>query len=113
MGAIYAELTLDQGADFSSAITLTNDDGSVINCTNYQFSSQIRKSYYSANATADFVVSSSSDFSNGEVVLTLTAANTANIKPGRYLYDLKMSNTPNGTLRVVEGIITVTPQVTR
>lgn len=108
----YAELTLDQGTTFETTIDLTNDDGTALNVTNYIFSSQIRKSYYSSNVTANLVVTVTSA-ANGNVKMSLAAANTANIKAGRYLYDLKMT-TPSGvTSRVVEGIITVTPQVSR
>jgi hypothetical protein len=108
----YAELTLDQGTTFEATVDLINDDGTAINVTNYIFSSQIRKSYYSSNTAANLVVTITNAV-NGNVKMSLAAGNTANIKPGRYLYDLKMT-TPGGvTTRVVEGIITVTPQVSR
>jgi len=108
----YAELTLDQGTTFETTIDLTSDDGTALNVTNCVFTSQIRKSYYSSNATANLVVTIT-NAANGNVKMSLAAANTANIKAGRYLYDLKMT-TPGGvTSRVVEGIITVTPQVSR
>lgn len=43
----------------------------------------------------------------------MTAANTALLSPGRYLYDLLIT-APGGTkTRVVEGIVTVTPGVTQ
>lgn len=108
----YAELTVDQGTTFETSLDLTNDDGTAINVANYIFTSQIRKSYYSSNATANITVTIA-DAANGNVKLSMTAANTANIKAGRYLYDLKMTSTTNVTTRVIEGIITVTPQVTK
>jgi hypothetical protein len=45
--------------------------------------------------------------------MSLNSAVTANIRAGRYLYDVKMTDTDNITTRVVEGILTVTPQVSR
>lgn len=108
----YAELTLDQGSSFETTVDLTNDDGTAINVTNYVFSSQIRKSYYSSNVTANLIVTVT-NAANGNVKMSLDAANTANIRAGRYLYDLKMVTDTNVTTRIVEGIITVTPQVTR
>jgi len=107
----YAEITLNQGTTFSTDLTLANDDGSAINVANAVFTCQIRKSYYSANATANLTVTTANS-SNGEITLSLDAANTANIKAGRYLYDLKMLNSGT-TTRVIEGIITVTPQVSQ
>lgn len=109
---MYAELTIDQGTTFSSVINLTNDDNSVINVANSTFSSEIRKSYYSTNVTAVITVTKE-DAANGVVRLTIPAANTANIKAGRYLYDLKMVDGSNTAIRVIEGIVTITPQVTR
>lgn len=108
----YAELNLDQGTTFETTIDLTNDDGTAINVAGYSFSSQIRKSYYSSNATAN-ISTAVLDEANGKIQLSITSANTANIKAGRYLYDLKMTTDENVTSRVIEGIITVSPQVTR
>lgn len=111
MGA-YAELTIDQGTTFNTTIDLANDDGTAINVTNYTFESQIRKSYYSSNATANITITIE-DAPNGNIRLAMTSANTANIKAGRYLYDIKMTDTAGVTTRVLEGIVTVTPQVSR
>lgn len=112
---MYAELTIDQGATFSSTIDLINDDNTPINlsfATANNFSAQIRKSYYSTNPTANITVTID-NAANGILRLSMDANTTANIKPGRYLYDLKMVNAANTTIRVVEGIVTITPQVSR
>jgi hypothetical protein len=50
---------------------------------------------------------------NGDVRFSLNAASTANIKAGRYVFDIKQINTSNVTSRMFEGIITVNPQVTK
>jgi len=109
----FIELTIDQGTSFSASIDLANDDGSAINVTGYTFSSQIRKSYYSANSTANLTVTVT-NAATGNILLRLDSANTSNIKAGRYLFDLKMANnTTDSVTRILEGIVTVTPQVTR
>jgi hypothetical protein len=108
----YAELTVDQGTTFETSIDLVGDDGASINIAGYSFLGQIRKSYYSANATANLTLTVLSNTS-GNLIMSLDAATTANIKAGRYLYDVKMTDTSNVTTRVVEGVITVTPQVSR
>jgi hypothetical protein len=43
----------------------------------------------------------------------MPAANTANLSAGRYVYDLKITSPANVVSRVVEGIVTVLPSVTR
>ena len=107
----YTDLYIDAGADFASALNLQADDGTPINVTNYVFSSQVRKSYYTSSIAANLVVSII-DAANGYAELSLDAANTSNIFPGRYVYDVKMKDSGNVTTRLVQGILTVTPQVT-
>lgn len=109
---MYAELTIDQGATFSTTLDLQNDDNTPMDLAGHTFSCQIRKSYYSSNATANVTVTVE-DSANGRVRLAMDSANTANIKAGRYLYDLKMTDDVDVTIRVVEGIVTITPQVSR
>ena len=109
--AAYTDLIIDQGADFQTNLDLTADDGSAINITGYTFSGQIRKSHYSSNPTANLVISVT-NANNGNTLVSLSSAVTANIAAGRYVYDIKMRDGSIST-RVVEGIITVTPQATR
>jgi len=108
----YAELTVDQGSTFDTSIDLVADDGTPINIAGYTFLGQIRKSYYSSNPTANLTITIS-DSANGNIAVTLNAATTSNINAGRYLYDIKMTDTSNTVTRIVEGIITITPQVTK
>ena len=108
----YTDLYLNQGTDFSSALDLIADDGTAINIAGYVFTSQIRKSYYSVTPAANLVITIT-NAANGNAIIGLDAANTANIAPGRYVYDVRMKDSTNTTSRIVEGIITVTPQVTR
>ena len=110
--AAYTELYVDQGTDFDSSIDLVADDGTPINVASYVFTSQIRKSYYSTNPTANISITIL-DAANGNVKMSMNATTTANIAAGRYLYDVKMIDSSNTTTRLVEGIITVNPQVTR
>jgi hypothetical protein len=111
MGA-YTDLTIDQGTDFETSLDLIADDGTSINIAGYVFSGQIRKSYYSSNPAANLVIVIT-NASKGNTLITLDAANTANIPAGRYVYDIKMKDSINVVSRVVEGIVTVTPQVTK
>lgn len=110
--AQFVELNLDQGADFEFDVDLMESDGTPIDVTNYTFSSSLRKSYYSSTATANMTVSII-DAANGNVLLSMNSSTTSNIKAGRYLFDVKQINSANSTTRLVEGIITVLPQVTK
>lgn len=108
----YAELTVDQGTTFETTLDLVDDGGAAINVAGYVFTGQIRKSYYSSNTTANLTITVTNN-ANGNLIMTMNSATTANIKPGRYLYDVKMLDTTNTVTRIVEGVLTVTPQVTK
>lgn len=111
--AAYVELNIDQGTTFNNIINITDDvTNTPINIAGYTVISQMRRSYYSANITAN-ITCTLSNVANGEIIMSMTAANTANIKPGRYVFDVKASDEYNVTSRILEGIITITPQVTR
>lgn len=112
MSAAYQELFLEQGTTFNTNITLDDIDGVPFDLTNVTAKSQIRKSYYSANATAEFVVTINIPTS-GVILLTLNAPTTANIAAGRYVYDVAIKDTANTVTRVLEGIVNVIPQVTK
>jgi hypothetical protein len=107
----YAELTVEQGADFNTTINVNDGTGAAQNLTSYTAAAQMRKSYYSTTANS-FTVSIS-NAGAGEITMAMTSANTANLTPGRYMYDLVMTSPANIKTRVVEGIVTVLPSITR
>lgn len=111
MASGYTELFLEQGADFTVSIVLDDVVGNTFNLSTYTASSQMRKSYYSSNAAATFTVSTGNG-SDGTITMSLNSANTANIYPGRYVYDVYITQA-NNRFRVLEGIVNVTPQVTK
>ena len=111
MPAGYQDLFLEQGTTFTTTITLDDVDGVPYDLTGMAAKGQIRRSYYSANATATFIVNIPTP-SEGGIILNLAANTTANIAAGRYVYDVEIVSNVE-TLRVLEGIITVTPEATR
>jgi len=110
--ANQVELFCDQGTDFFYSVNLSNDDGSALDITGYSFSSSIRKSYYSSSVTANLTVTVL-NAGSGNVQLSMNSATTANIKAGRYLYDVKMVDGSSVKTRIIEGVITVYPQITK
>lgn len=108
----YVELTVDQGTSFENVLDLLNDDGTPYNLTGCSLSGQLRKSYYSSNAAANLIISVI-NAANGNANITMNSATTTNITAGRYLYDIKLTDANNNVTRIVEGILTITPQVTK
>jgi len=120
MASRTVNLTMDQGADFTyttqiyantsllQPMSLTTADDSA--------NAQMRKSHYHTNAAATFkiVIDGGAD----QITLSLAAANTSSISPGRYVYDVEYSeadgtNTGSLRTRVLEGLITVSPEVSK
>lgn len=108
--AIKANLFIDQGADYSTSVNLMDDNDNVIDLTGYTANAQIRKTYSSSNAV-NFGITI--EAANGVLVLSLTHAQTANMTPGRFVYDVIVTDVANVASRVVEGIVTLTPRVTK
>ena len=71
----------------------------------------MRKSYYSTTANSFTVTISNA--ANGEITMAMTSANTANLTAGRAVYDLVMTSPTGIKTRIVEGIVTILPAVTR
>ena len=109
--ATVANIFLDQGSDYSNIITVASSNGQPLNLSNYTVKSQLRKSYTSSIAYA--FTASVYSAALGQVRLQLSAAQSELIPPGRYLYDLEVSSQSGTKTRVVEGIVTVTPQITQ
>ena len=103
-----ANLIVDQGSTFSTTIYLNDSNGEPLITTGYSARSEIRKHYTSSNS-----VTVNTAISNGQLVLSLTNIQTANIEAGRYVYDVELIDASNNVTRVVEGIVTVTPEVTK
>ena len=112
--AAIANLLVDQGASFTSTITVFNDDDSLFDLTGYTGASQIRKSYSSSSASATFTVSFDTDRTTGKITISLTPTQTAALEEGRYVYDVEVTKTEDSSVtRVIQGIVTVSPNATR
>jgi hypothetical protein len=108
--ALKANIVIDQGTSFSTSIDVTDEDGNIVNLAGFTGAAQLRKHYTSTAQTA-FTVSITA--AAGVVALSLSANATNNIAAGRYVYDCELTDSAGTVSRLVEGIVTVTPGVTR
>ena len=109
--ATISNLYVDAGATYSNIITVTASNGQALDLTGYTVASQMRKSYSSSTVYA--FTTSVYDAGSGKIRLQLTASGSEAIPAGRWLYDVEITS-PSGTkTRVVEGIVTVNPQITQ
>ena len=109
--AARADMTIDQGANFETVVTVTDSNGDKIDLTGYTTAGQIRKHHTSSSNTANFTITNGG--TDGTLTLALDYANTAGITSGRYVYDVEITSGSDVKTRVVEGIVTITPEVTK
>ena len=114
MSAVYVtNLTVNAGADFAQTFTLENSQSNtVLNLTGYTAQAQMRK-HSGSSSYISFTASIPSP-SFGKIRLYLTGTETSEIKPGRYVYDIVITDNATGVkLRVIEGMVLVREGVTR
>ena len=108
-----SNLVLYTGTDFDQTFVLEDaQSNSIKDLTGFNACAQMKR-YESSLKTADFTVAFANDRKSGRVAISLLAADTTKLKPGKYFYDLLL-NSPNGTTtRAVEGTVLVKKAVTR
>lgn len=112
MAAGTYDLIIDQGADFSLGLALT-DGGVAVDLTGYSGRAQMRSKKSSAAIAATFVVTVTSEV-GGTITMTLTNAVTAALSPGVYFYDLEIYTAADALVsKLLFGKATVREEVTR
>ena len=106
--ATKANISIDQGSTFSTSIILTDENGSALDLSGYTANSQIRRWYTSTDS-----ISFHTELTAGQVTLSLDSISTSALTKDRYVYDVVLKDNNDVITRVVEGIVTVNPRVTR
>lgn len=102
-------IIIDQGTTFSNTVTPKYANNVAIDITGHSANAQIRKHYTSTNA----ISFSTTVNSNGTITFSLAANQTSNVAAGQYVYDINIISSSNTITRVIEGVATITPRVTR
>ena len=112
--AAIANLIIDQGASFSTDVTVKDANGNAFNLTGYTSEAKLAKGYSSTRTRTTITSTISSDPTSGIVSLSLTPTQTNSLDaPERYVYDVEITQTSSGNVtRVIEGLISVRPNVT-
>lgn len=108
--AIKSNIVIDQGSDYEVTVNVKDANNSPVVLTGYTGSAQMRK-HFTSLTSYSFGVTVTAN--TGEVTLSMPSNTSNYISPGRYVYDCELTSSSNTKLRIVEGIVTVTPQVTR
>ena len=111
MAAGTYNFILEQGATFNRILTV-KENNSAMNLTNYTVASKMRSTHDSGTVVGTFTCRIS-DATAGEITMQMTNSTTAAIEEGIYVYDLEITNSAGTVTRLMEGNITVNPEVTR
>jgi hypothetical protein len=112
MAAGKYDIVIDQGSSFALDLTV-QEDGSAKNLNTYSVRSQLRPHITSSTLTATFT-GTVVNATNGQLQISLTAAQTAAISPGKYFYDVEIFTSGDAVVtRLIQGSVVVTPEVTR
>ena len=104
-------LNIEQGATFSLGLELTDDNGVTFDLGGYTGRSQMRKSHSSLNFVELDV--SITNITGGNITISKSATATSVITAGRYVYDVEIFNNAGNVKRIIEGVATVLPEVTK
>ena len=85
--ATISNIFIDQGANFSTTVTIKDSVDAALNLTGYTAIAELRKSHLSSSATS-FTVTFASDRTSGQLTLALTSTQRAAMSRGRFVYDV-------------------------
>ena len=112
--AVY-NITVNQGENYDLTATLTNTDGTPVNISGYSLRGKVRYSYGSTGVLVD-LEPSIVNATGGVINFTLSPSETAALPITMAVYDIERfvsGQSPVATVsRVLQGTITVTPEVT-
>jgi hypothetical protein len=114
MAAVYVNnLVINAGSDFSQTFTLeSSENNSFLNLTDFEVDSQMRK--WSGSSTAiTFTSIIEIPATLGKINISLSSEQTKDIKPGRYVYDVLITDAYGIKNKVIEGMVLVREGVTR
>jgi hypothetical protein len=110
--AAVANYVIDQGTTFSSAVTVRGNDGNPLDLTDYTASAKMALGYASTRTRTTITTTFDADRTTGVITLSLTATQTAALDaPARYVYDLDITASDSTVTKIIEGLITVKPNV--
>lgn len=114
MAAGRYNIIIEQGASFSKSLSLTDSDSLPWDLSGYsQVRGQIRRHYNSESAAATFVLAINGDGTAGTISWGLSPAQTLSLEAADHLYDIELVADDGEVTRLLEGTVTVRPNITR
>jgi hypothetical protein len=115
MAATTYDILIEQGATYSQLITY-KDNGVAVNLTGYTARMQVRATLESASTLVELTTANSRialGGTAGTITLTISATDTAALTAGRGVYDLELVSGSGIVTRLLQGVATISRNVTR
>jgi len=115
MAATTYDILIEQGATYSQSITY-KDNGVAVNLTGYTARMQVRATLEAASALIELTTANSRialGGAAGTITLTISATDTAALTSGRGVYDLELVSGAGIVTRLLQGVATISRNVTR
>ena len=110
MAAGTYNFIMEQGATFTRQLTV-KESGSALNLSGYSVASLMRSTHDSSTVVGTFTCTIS-NASGCIISMSMTPAVTGAIEEGIYVYDLEITSSSGTVTRLIQGEVTVTPEVT-
>ena len=111
MAAGTYNFIVEQGATFTRQLTV-KENNSVMDLTGYSVASKMRSTHDTSTVAGTFTCTVS-NASGGIITVAMTSSVTAAIEEGIYVYDLEITSGAGIVTRLLQGEVTVNPEVTR
>jgi len=109
------DIAADQGSDFSTVITYSDDAAALVNLTGCTGRMQVRK--FAGSPAANITLTNGSGVTlggaAGTITITISSAALSQVPAGAYVYDVEIVDTSSKVLKVISGSFTVSAEVTR
>lgn len=111
MAAGRYNLDIEQGGDWGRTLQLYEEDVAM-NLTGYSFAGKIRQEKGSTTTMAVFTFSIT-NATSGILYVSLANSVTSTLTSGTAYYDIEMTYADSTKIRLLEGMINITREVTR
>lgn len=102
-----------QGATWYFTLSVKDEDDVAIDLTGYTARGQIRRKYTSEDFIEEFTCALAVDPTTGIINVLLSDSETDLIAKGKYVYDIEMESSTGYVTRLIQGKLSVDPQVTK
>lgn len=116
MAAAPYDITIEQGATWRTTLTVKDATGTTVDLTGYTARMQIRPSVESTTVLLELNTTGSGITVTGpagQIALLITATATTGINWTGAVYDLELTAPSGDVTRLLQGRVTLSPEVTR